>query len=244
MSKKVFDEYGAKAGQPVSATVLAGRYASQVAAEKGIVRDVVAKLDLQADDLLFEIGCGPGSLLVPISFLVRGASGLDHPEMIGLINRKFPGVDLNLFGADFIDYPIEKEAYSKILVYSVLHCLESVDQAIFFCRKAFGALKTGGLMLLGDIPNLDMKNRFLGSERGKKFHAQWLAGMAASPEDTASDQNTSVSELGLSRWEPNDSDIDQLVNVLKCDGAQVFVLPQPKTLPFGNTRCDVLVEKL
>lgn len=243
----MFDEYGAKAGQPVSATVLAGRYPSQVAAEKEIVRDIVAKLDLQSYDLFFEIGCGPGSLLIPISFLVRSAAGLDHPEIIDLINRKCPGLDLNLFGADFIDYPIEKEVYSKILVYSVLHCLESLDQAVFFCRKAFGALKTGGLMLLGDIPNLDMKNRFLGSERGKKFHAQWVSHMADTPENVAEYKNEYKKRaIGapLRRWQPNDKDLDVLVNALKDDGAEVFVLPQRKTLPFGNTRCDVLVEKL
>ncbi|MFO0986428.1 MAG: hypothetical protein U1F37_03540 [Alphaproteobacteria bacterium] len=65
-----------------------------------------------------------GLLLIPMSFLVRRAVGIDHPDVIARLRALFPSPDLETIDGNFIDYrPKAGEAYDKILVYSVVSSL-------------------------------------------------------------------------------------------------------------------------
>jgi len=57
-----------------------------------------------------------------------------------------------------------------ILCYSVLHYI-LVDAAFFrFLDTSLSLLTHGGQMLIGDIPNISKRKRFLASETGIRFH--------------------------------------------------------------------------
>jgi protein-L-isoaspartate O-methyltransferase len=113
-----FDNFGKLATAQLSATERAGRYRIQAEAEKLIVADIVAKLALKPDDDLLEIGCGSGLLLVLLSFVVRSATGIDHPAVTEVLRRSFSGAPIHTIDGNFLNAEIEA-TFSAIVIYGV-----------------------------------------------------------------------------------------------------------------------------
>lgn len=240
MGKVSFENYGILAEKADSATIIAGRYKVQASAERLIVGDIKKKLAISPEDNILEIGCGIGNLLAPISFMVNTATGIDNQSVVDNFIITNKRSNICLIGSNFLEYTNTSYLYDKILIYSVLHCLSNIEEAILFCKKALAMLRPGGLMLIGDIPNIDLKKRFLSSERGMKFRDEWEEKMKA-------DSNMNkFAELKLEKdpslFDPDDKSLDQIKQCLQDKGATVYSLPQPNELPFGNTRHDLLVE--
>ena len=51
-----------------------------IESEKSIIPDVISKLDMQPSDRVFDIGCGSGNLLIPLSSVVKEITGV-APEV-------------------------------------------------------------------------------------------------------------------------------------------------------------------
>jgi 2-polyprenyl-3-methyl-5-hydroxy-6-metoxy-1,4-benzoquinol methylase len=241
MSKVTFENYGRLATSGISNTEISGRYKSQAIAERRVFSDVAQKLQLDAEDDLLEIGCGVGTLLVPLSFMVGSATGIDHPDLVDSISRLHAGANIATERGDFFDIQFDKETtFSKILIYSVLHCLTDKDEAFAFIEKAFSLLRPGGRMLIGDLPNTDRKLRFQISNEGVEFEQAWRH------QQVATTSLTKEMELLSSDPEvlvPDDVFIAELFLALHQNGANVYLVPQPPNLPFGHTREDIIVEK-
>ena len=56
--------------------------------------------------------------------------------------------------------------YERILLYSVIHYTDQPKELIF---SALAHLAPGGMLLIGDIPNISRKGRFLATEHGRIF---------------------------------------------------------------------------
>jgi len=139
MGRKAFENFGKTALRDCDYTVLSGRYTTIKEAEKHIVRDVAGKLALTADDDLLEIGCGVGNLLIPLSFQVRSATGLDHANVVAKLAARFPGADnVSLLSGNFLDFEFEGQ-FPKILIYSVIHYLADESEVRRFVIKAAAA---------------------------------------------------------------------------------------------------------
>ncbi len=224
--------------QNASETQVAGRYAIQVLPEKRIVADLLHKLAIEPEDTLLEIGCGPGSLALPLSYLVTETSVVDHQDVLARLKSRGGAKDIRLYPGDFADVTINQQ-FSKILLYSVLHYLPDFDSIAKFVRKAFDLLLPEGRMVLGDLPNEDKKRRFLASAKGKTFIEEWNLAVAGSDQDfhakhTISTPNT----FGF-----HDKAVFQLAELVRSWGAETYVLPQPPNLPFGHTREDLVIIK-
>lgn len=240
MGRQSFENYGLLASLGRSRTEVAGRYDMQDVAERRIVPDVLTKLELNADDDLLEIGCGAGNLLVPLSFLTASATGIDHQDLLRVIEREHPGARICKISGNFLDIELNPEqSFSKILIYSVLHCLADEAEAINFVTKALSLLRPGGRMLIGDIPNADRKSRFKNSRRGSEFEAVWRKGVVEG-ERRDKIELRKDNEMLM----PNDQMILTLMSELRARGANAYLVAQPNNLPFGHTREDIVVEKL
>ena len=238
-----YEVYGATARYTGSYTELAGRYGSQESAETRIPIDVAAKLELAKSDRLLEIGCGAGGLLIPLSAHVSDGTGVDHPNLLDLMSQRAGYSNIHAVPGNFLDVELDGP-FDKILIYSVLHCLEDLDQLHRFMDKALALLKPGGRMLLGDIPNRDLKKRFLASESGKQFEAAWRQAMETSGE-ISSDAHQFLAENAatLRTLSFDDNSIAHLVSWLRGRGTNAYWVRQPVDLPFGHTREDVVVLK-
>jgi 2-polyprenyl-3-methyl-5-hydroxy-6-metoxy-1,4-benzoquinol methylase len=237
MSGVTFENYARLASSSLSKTEKAGRYSVQAEAERLIPMDVAAKLDLKATDSLLEIGCGLGNILVPLAARVARSAGIDHPHVIAELSKRSVDVGLDLFRGNFLTVDVPG-TFDKVLVYSVLHCLSDRDEVRHFADKAMALVAPNGRLLLGDIPNSDLKRRFHVSPEGMTFQKEWQERLDVS-RSTASpvpliEKDTATATFG-------DASILDLIRHFRERGHDAYVLPQPAELPFGHTREDILV---
>ncbi len=252
-----FEAYGILAQQCEEVTQLAGRYFCQKGEEKNIVLDIVHKLELSCQDACFELGCGAGNLLIPLSFMVRSCTGVDHGNVIARFKQRFTADNVTLIAADF--FSLDREAlgqFDKIIVYSVLQCFESLERLELIVDYLLALLKPGGLLLLGDLPNEDKKQRFLDSPAGKDFSQLWQEKMRQEKmqqekmqQENSKNQTSKVFDLKkiFTRVNPvlefNDKVMSQLMQYICQQGCESYLLPQPDNLPFCFSREDILVRK-
>jgi SAM-dependent methyltransferase len=238
MSRMSYEHYGRGAAH-ANATVAGGRYAYQAEAERLITLDVAAKLKLCPTDDLLEIGCGPGNLLIPLAFLCRSATGIDHPNAVGRLTDRLPGPPaITTVPGNFLDVKPPEGSYSKIFMYAMLHYLSSLEEVLGFIRKAAELLRPGGRMLLGDLPNADHKRRFLATAAGRAFDERWRAdrdGAAPIEGDFPGEDDDRL----VGAFE--DSSIARIVLEMRAAGFESYILEQPTDLPFGHTREDILI---
>ena len=168
---------------------------------------------------------------------------IDIPEALSLIKREmiqeipkhtyfwegiFPTV------ASMTDFPKQVDL---ILVYSVLHY---TDQPEIFVDAAVSLLAEGGKLLLGDLPNVHKKGRFLSSRAGSKFEAAYR-GVAQEQVPVYENQFDYFEKCHNQNKKINDDLIQSLVKRYRNRGYDVYVLPQKEGLPFSRSREDVLI---
>jgi len=235
MSRVSFERYAKLASTGHSDTVVAGRYINQRLAEQKIPADVKNKLKLISSDNLLEIGCGPGSLLIPLSLAVQSATGIDNTEMLARVKKNAVDKEIVLVAGNFLDVEIDQK-FSKILIYSVLQMLSDKDELFLFLDKATSLLNPGGHLLIGDLPNKDLKEKFLASKEGKTFYLAW------NTELEKYDRVDTKLNLDSETIEINDGIIAEVISRYQNKGYNCLLLSQPHDLPFGHTRQDILVE--
>ena len=235
-----FDYYKEKAiDKTLTTTEKCGRYLKQADDELYIFEDICSKLPAltQENTLIIDIGCGcsdPVKKLINNSQMYKNNLVLvDSDEMLSLLPSldNITKVDTKFPDPTFVDtYQNKADA---IIVYSVFHCVYLESDFIMFVDSLVKLLKSGGTLLLADLPNATKKKRFLSSDEGKKFHKTW------SGEDTAPEVNWSQFEAGTL----DDSLVIMLMLRYRQMGYETYLVPQNKQLPFSNTREDILVRK-
>jgi 2-polyprenyl-3-methyl-5-hydroxy-6-metoxy-1,4-benzoquinol methylase len=240
MSRASYENYGRLATTSLPPLQTAGRYPAQAEAERLMPLDVAQKLDLKPTDRLLDIGCGPGTNLIPLSFLVQSAMGVDHPETIKALSSRVKLSNVEYLAGNFLDLEIVAR-FTKIVIYSVLHYLASEEEVVTFLRRACDLLEPGGRLLVGDMPNTDLRRRFQASSRGKEFQIEWNKRIASTKGATTNDASTVVDPK---LFEPDDGAVLRLLGKFRSSTTHAWILPQRVDLPFGYTREDLLILKL
>ncbi len=237
MSSTSFENYSKLAGSTdVGNTEVSGRYSFQSLAERRIVLDVIEKLRLSSDDSLLEIGCGPGNLLIPLSYIVNHATGIDNEAALArLAARCGASSQVTLMAGDFLSMPLPPQLFSKILIYSVIQYMENPAQATAFAVRALSLLAPGGRLLLGDLPNRDKKSRFQSTPEGMRSTAEWRSELS-----TVGPHPISGFPADGQLVEVDDVFTLRLLEVGRESGFESYLLPQPSNLPFGNSREDLI----
>lgn len=244
--KNFYEAYGALAGQTDDRMILAGRNLFHEPQLAAICRDIRAKLDLQPNDRLLEIGCNVGTLLTPLSAFVREAVGQDHPDVLA----RYGDLGLVPSNVSFVGgmWPVSRPAgrFDKILIYAVMITLPNQAVADAMIDACLETLQPGGRLLIGDLPNSDMRRRFLASSEGAAVSGAYEAlrrqDHAANP--AAYDGRA---RLFAQVEEPpaflDDGYAIGLLTRIRAAGCEAWLLPQPGDLPACHTREDLLVWK-
>jgi len=215
-------------------TQIAGRYSFQKEDEKRIVPDILGKLNINSSDSLLEIGCGTGNLLIPLSFYVSKAVGIDNKNAIQKLLSRANLANLEGFVGNFLTYDTSHLGkFNKILMYSVLHYLSNRKEVYCFIDKALTLLDEEGVLVIGDIPNTSLKNNFLKSDVGKEFTEHW--------QERMKKDISKVYSSPMESYVFNDENIFDMMKHIKKQGYRAYLLPQPSNLPFGYTREDLIV---
>lgn len=150
------------------------------------------------------------------------------PDMAG--TEKLPGY----FPADFASF---LQNYAQridfILVYSVIQYVFAEGNVFDFLDKALSLLSDGGVLLIGDIPNISKRKRFFASRRGVLSHQRYM-------------QTSETPVVQFNNPEPGLIDDAVLMGLLmrcRSQGFDAYVVPQAPALPMSNRREDLLVMK-
>jgi 2-polyprenyl-3-methyl-5-hydroxy-6-metoxy-1,4-benzoquinol methylase len=237
------EAYGRIAALGVNPTVQAGRYPFQAGAERNILADVVPKLKLESHHRVLDIGCGAGLLTIPLSWMVREVVALDHPETVAALARRYSCDRVRYVGGRFPDDAPEGP-FDRVVAYSVILALRTYDMIKPFALAAARLIGPGGLLMLGDIPNLDRQARFRASDAGKEFEAEW-ARLRASETDGSDDYGRAAGEFAHARQVGGltDAQMFDLLLTLRAEGCEAYLAAQSPDLPFGRTREDIIVTR-
>lgn len=204
---------------------------------KAILEDIYTKLpiDKTQNKVIIDIGSGCDELTFELIDICKKNNHtlvlIDSDEMLAnipdskgvvKIGGKFP-----FSNNELKDY-IGKTDY--VLCYSVLFYVFANDNLYLFLHEALNLLKANGKFLIGDIPNIDKRDRFLESEEGKKF----LQNSGQVKGSTAHDNRDQKMD---------DSIVLAIVARLRRFGCEAYVVPQNDNLPMSNRREDILVVK-
>jgi 2-polyprenyl-3-methyl-5-hydroxy-6-metoxy-1,4-benzoquinol methylase len=210
--------------------------------EEAIWADIVRKvpvLEQQRGLKLLDIGPGCATLprLLAESARRHGHSVVfvDSPEMLEQLSD-LPEVNkvAGFFPRDlapFID--ASRNRFDVIVSYSVLHYV-FVETSVFdFVDACLQLLAPGGWLMLGDLPNVSMRNRFFASATGKAFHKAFMQ----TEEDPVVQFNV------IERGTLDDTVVLALVMRCRAAGFDAWVVPQDPDLPMANRREDLLIHR-
>lgn len=209
--------------------------------EGAIFEDILTKLHnlSKEQQLVMDIGCGCSELPHMLIELCRNKKHtlvlVDSKEMLDQLPDedfivKIPGRYPAECGELFKNYAAKANV---ILIYSVFHYIVEEGNVMEFLDKSMGLLNHGGEMLIGDIPNLSMRNRFFSSPSGIEFH-KW---------------NNKTDELPVVKFNTiEDNQIDDamlsfIISRCRNSGFNAYQLPQGEKLPMANRREDILIIK-
>lgn len=202
-----------------------------------ILQDICTKLPFHTEKkkVILDIGCGCDVLTHKIIEVCKKQSHTlllnDSQEMLdNLPKDPYPKLIAGKFP---LDHPILKKYKGKIdyiLCYSVLFYVFANDNIYQFIHEAVDLLKSGGRMLIGDIPNIDKKQRFLESKEGQAFlkNQKKIKGSTAHENLNQKMDDTVIFSLMMR------------LRKFKCE---TYLLPQNPNLPMANRREDILIVK-
>jgi hypothetical protein len=205
-----------------------------------ILNDILAKMPPLCERGRQILDIGPGSSSLPMALIehcIRQQHHLvlvDSAEMLALLPdhaaiTKIPGA----FPATLPAVQKVSAGYDAILVYSVVQYVFAEANLWSFVDLAAGLLNPGGTLLLGDLPNVSLRKRFLASAAGREHHRRHV-----DPD------NDPV--VDFNRAEPgqiDDAVIFAILQRMRLAGFDAFVLPQAPELPQASRREDILIRR-
>lgn len=205
-----------------------------------ILNDILAKMPPLCDRRQKVLDIGPGSSSLPMALIghcLRQQHDLvlvDSAEMLALLPdhasiTKIPGA----FPAVLPAVQKASAGFDAILAYSVAQYVFAEANLWAFVDLAAGLLNPGGTLLLGDLPNVSMRKRFLASDAGRAHHRRHV--------DPHRDP-----VVELNRAEPgqiDDAVIFAILQRMRLAGFDAFVLPQAPELPQATRREDILIRR-
>jgi 2-polyprenyl-3-methyl-5-hydroxy-6-metoxy-1,4-benzoquinol methylase len=126
-----------------------------------------------------------------------------------------------------------KGTVDAILSYSVLQYVHAERDVFAFLDAATGLLAHGGAMLIGDIPNLSKRRRFLESPAGVRFHRELTGRDDAPPVPNGPTPAGAI----------DDEVLLALVGRARSAGFDAYLMPQAPDVPLENRREDLLVRR-
>ncbi len=208
--------------------------------EAVIFSDISKKLPVlnnSRQKTIIDIGCGCGPLLDLIIDNCKVNQHklvlLDSSEMLSQIPDNNSISKISGYFPDTPEFLNDyKEKADAVIVYSVFHYIFYHQDIYKFIDRAIELLKSGGHLLIGDIPNSSKRKRFFSSNEGVKFHKEYTN------TDTLPDTNQMQIEPSI-----DDAIMISIMNRYRAAGLEVYILPQESDLPFSNRREDILIIK-
>ncbi len=159
---------------------------------------------------------------------------IDAPEMLSLLPDRSHVTKIEGAFPDCIRQSADTlGAFDAILAYSVVQSVFRDSNLFDFVDTAVRLLNDHGQLLIGDIPNITMRKRFMVSASGKTYHNNYYSNL---PEPKVLFNTLEPGQL-------DDGVILGLIARMRNAGFHAFVVPEGAGLPMANRREDILIMK-
>ena len=205
-----------------------------------ILLDIFEKCPLIKKPLKTILDIGPGCSNLPLK-IISNALKLDQNLILidssEMLDQLTDHKNITKISSRFPECPSFIKKYQKridvIVCYSVFQYIFNEGNIFNFLDSSLSLLSTGGQMLIGDIPNISKRKRFLSSKKGKEFHKNY----------TKSDQDPQIIYNQIDHDSIDDSIIFSILNRSRNQGFDAYVLPQKDGLCMSNRREDILITR-
>ena len=217
-----------------------GRYKFQKKEEKKIINEITKILELNKSDKIIDIGCGTGDVVIPLSRKVKSITAVDYPKIIDLLKKRSDKQrvkNMKFISSDMLKLKTKKK-FNKVLAYSLIHYMKDKNQLKKFIKKLLDLTSSNGIILIGEIPNISMKKRFLKSKIRKEINKKFLHNLNKLKQKYTSQFNYNEKFIQI-----YDKEIRFMINYCNQIGVDAYVLPIKKGLPFSYTRVNLLIKK-
>lgn len=233
-------------------SVRAGRPANSEDIEAAIWQDIRDRLRLRPGLQILDIGVGNGfiakqwaemaiTLDLSLTFvdfdpvLQRLQADIQSSQPNAMSRIQFASGSFPFsFDPDFL----LQAKFDRIVLYSVIHY---TNEPRLLIDAAAGMLRPGGRLLIGDVPNLDKKGRFLATESGRRFDAVYKKVSPDSLPHYADYREFTKQALAAGAPPLDDTFVLDVVTFYRQEGFQAYVLEQPDNLSLNFTREDILL---
>ena len=124
-----------------------------------ILEDITRKLSVSTDSSLLEVGCGAGPLLRHLEPHVRDWCGTDiSATMLSKARESLSRPNLVQSEANML--PFKSWAFDRVLCYSVFRFFPHLKYARNVLDEMVRTTKPGGLILVGDVPDISKKREY------------------------------------------------------------------------------------
>lgn len=242
MGKTIYyDKYRKFAKQITKSNLnlLSGRYKFVIQKYKYIYKDILEKLSINKSDDIFDIGTGDGRIIEYLSTKCKSATTIDSEEIINKITKKkkikYLKGNIHEKGKKI------KKRFDKILVYSVVQYFHNLDEVIIFINLCLKLLKNSGMILIGDIPNDDMKLRY---QNTKNYQKQRRIFDKKKENNMSNlEKNFFLTKNQIKTVKFSDKKLFFLLKKFNNINCEAYILPQNKKLPYSVKRVDLLIKK-
>jgi len=210
--------------------------------EKNIFNDIKYKINLDTKNNILDIGCGCGAVVYQLIDYAQNKNKKlvlnDSTQVLNQIKNSIKiKSNIKFIEGKFQKINLKKERkFDAIILYSVLHYIDK-ENILDVIDSILHILDEGGLCLIGDIPNMDKRDRFNNSSFGKIFNSEW------SKDKAICHITENYPSIDLSFFD--DKLVSRILNYVRAKGGfNAYLLPQSSKMPFGYIRDDILIEKL
>jgi SAM-dependent methyltransferase len=233
-----------------SAAERVGRPKGAESAEELMWCDILGKLTVPDGSSIIDIGVGNGLIARKWLELARTIAVdlalADFPEVIDALVADAADAFASALRVSvargefphFFEPNILARRFDRVVAYGVINC---TDDPASFIDAAVRLLNPAGRLLVGDLPNISKKGRFLASPSGRLFDAHYK-GVPADSLPVFGTHHEFVADLdrGGATW-ITDKFLLEVVLRYRDQGYDVYILEQPRGLPFCETREDLLI---
>ena len=208
---------------------------------KFIVKDISLKLILSKSDDVLDVGCGDARILNQIKPLVKSVTGIDHHLIIKKLKKKYKKIKF-ISGDIKKDHSKINKKFNKILLYSVIHYFKDKKEVLKIIKILLSKLNSSGMLLIGDVPNKNMKKRFKKTNEYKKINGQWIRNLRKKFQKEKNFLKNIIKDKNLVLID--DKFIFKLFKMYNNKKYECYILNQNNLLLQNNTRLDILIKKM
>jgi len=209
---------------------------------KIIIKDICSKIPLSKNDIILDVGCGTGLLTIPIARRCKYVYALDAGREIlekARINCQEGKVRNIVFCEGLAtDLPFKNKLFDRVIMYSVMHYLENMQQVKNCIQELIRVCKKGGDILIAEIPEKKAKEEFESREKTseelkilekfksdrKQYDKLFKEKVSVKPQD-----NTLIIDRNI------------LIEIAEKEGCLAKMYKQDIRQPFSLTRRDLVI---